>query len=188
MAKKPALRDNQRYRTATGLTGEWLHSLDELRLLTLSGQYIDLAYTGGNQVRDAAYYGLAAAYRHAFVRKYQPVVDLGVSLGREHNTQSRPDLGRDVLGLRASVAMTPAAKWGLAGGVTWMGSRYGEADALFLTTRKDNYYAFDLTATYLVSRQFSVRGEIIVSQNDSNLALFAYDRRVVAVKARYEFR
>jgi hypothetical protein len=180
--------DNQRYRNATGVTGEWLHALDELRLLTLSGQVIDLSYTGSNQVRDAMFYGGAAAYRHAFVRQYQPVVDVALSLGREDNQRDRPDLGRDILGLRAAVAMTPAAKWGLAAGITYQGSRYGETDALFLTTRKDNYYGIDLTATYLFSRQFSVRAEAIIARNDSNIALFEYDRRVFAVKARYEFK
>ena len=55
--------DNQRYRNATGLTGEWLHALDELRLFTLSAQAVDLSYTGGNEVRDAMYYGAAAGYR-----------------------------------------------------------------------------------------------------------------------------
>src|SRR6185436_8343904 len=43
--------DNMRFRTATGVAGELLHALDELRLLTFSGQYADLRYTGGNEVR-----------------------------------------------------------------------------------------------------------------------------------------
>ena len=34
----------------------------------------------------------------------------------------------------------------MAAGVTWQGSRYGEADPLLLTTRRDNYYGIDLTA------------------------------------------
>jgi len=180
--------DNQRYRNATGVTGEWLHSLDELRLLTLSGQFLDLSYTGGNQVRDANFYGLAASYRHAFVRQYQPMIDLSVNFGREDNQRDRPDLGRDILGLRAAVAATPAAQWGVSAGLTLQTSNYGAADPFFLTTRRDNYYGVDMTLTYLFTRQFSMRAEAIFSRNDSNIALFEYDRNVFAVKARYEFK
>jgi hypothetical protein len=180
--------DNTRYRTATGVTAEWLHALDELRLLSLSGQVIDLNYTGGNQVRDANFLGAAIGYRHAFVRKHQPVLDLSFNAGREDNRRERADLGRDILGLRAAVAATPVAKWGVAAGITYQGSRYGEADPLLLTRRKDNYLGIDLSATYLVTRRFSVRGEAIFARNDSNIALFEYDRRMLAVKARYEFK
>ncbi|MFY9315697.1 MAG: outer membrane beta-barrel protein [Burkholderiales bacterium] len=180
--------DNQRYRNATGLTGEWLHALDELRLFTLAGQYVNLRYTGANEIRDADFLGAATSYRHAFVRQYQPVVELSLNFGREDNQRNRPDLGRDLWGARASVSATPAAKWGLAAGITYLGSRYHEADALLQTTRKDHYYGIDLTATYLFTRQFSVRAEAIVSRNDSNIALFEYDRNVFAIKARYEFK
>jgi len=180
--------DNVRFRTAAGITGEWMRALDELRLLTLSGQYIDLRYTGGNEVRDANYLGAGAAYRHAFVRKYQPVLDLSFNFGREDNQRNRSDLGRDTWGARVAVAATPAAKWGLAAGVSYQGSRYGAADPLLRTTRKDHYLGLDLSATYLFSRRLSVRTEAIFARNDSNIALFEYDRRMVAVKLRYEFK
>jgi len=111
--------DNNRYRTAAGVTGEWQHALDELRLLTLSGQYIGLRYEAGNAVRDANFIGASAAYRHAFVRKYQPVLDMSFNAGKEDNERNRPDLGRDTWGGRVALAATPAANWGLAGGVTF---------------------------------------------------------------------
>lgn len=180
--------DNVRYRTASGVAGEWLHALDELRLTTLSGQYADLRYTGGNEVRDANFLGATAAYRHAFVRNYQPVLDVSLNIGREDNQRNRADLGRDTWGARVTVAATPAQSWGVSAGITYQGSRYGEADPLLLTRRKDHYLGVDLSTTYLVSRQFSVRAELIFARNDSNIALFEYDRRMAMIKARYEFK
>jgi len=54
--------------------------------------------------------------------------------------------------------------------------------------RKDTYYGLDLTASYAITRNWSVRGEYQYIQNDSNVALFEYDRNLFAVKLRYEFK
>jgi len=56
------------------------------------------------------------------------------------------------------------------------------------TTRKDDYYAFDAIASYAYTRNFSIRGELLISNNDSNLELYRYRRDILALKVRYDFR
>ena len=41
--------------------------------------------------------------------------------------------------------------------------------------------------SYAVRRNLSLRGELLLSRNDSNIALFEYDRNLVALKLRYDF-
>jgi hypothetical protein len=54
-------------------------------------------------------------------------------------------------------------------------------------TRRDDYYGLDLTVSYALLRSLSLRGEFLVSRNASNIALFEYDRSLVALKLRYDF-
>ena len=72
-------------------------------------------------------------------------------------------------------------------GASYQLSKYNGADPLLLTTRKDDYYALDATAGYAFSRHLSVRGEIVLTDNKSNLQLYEYRRDLYAVKVRYDF-
>ena len=86
------------------------------------------------------------------------------------------------------MSATPAPRWAVSAGATFQLSDYDAADPLFATTRRDRYYAADFTASYAFTRNFSVRGEVLLSRNDSNIALFEYQRDVAAIKIRYDFK
>jgi hypothetical protein len=111
-----------------------------------------------------------------------------VSYGQEHNVRERPDLGRKFWGARAALAMTPAPRWGLSLGASYQDSRYDAVDPLLGVVRKDKYYGLDATLSYALTRNWSVRGEYQFLNNDSNLALYEFDRHIFAVKLRYEFK
>jgi outer membrane receptor protein involved in Fe transport len=100
----------------------------------------------------------------------------------------RDDLSRDLYTLRAGVSLTPAPAWGVSAGLNYTRSDFRANDPLFLQTRKDDYYGVDATVSYRWSRQLSIRGEYTWSDNRSNLALYKYDRSVIAVKVRYDFQ
>jgi hypothetical protein len=180
--------DYNRFRNVAGITGEWMHQLDELRGLGAYLQYAELDYTGNNDARDAYLTSIGASYRHAFIGKWQPLMVLSANLGEENNRRNRDDLGRDLYGVRAAVSFTPAPKWGAAAGITYQHSDYAAPDALFGTTRKDKYYAVDFTTSYAWTKKLSLRGEVVLSKNSSNLALYEYDRDLFAVKLRYDFQ
>jgi hypothetical protein len=180
--------DYARFRTVTGLTGEWMHQLDELRAISTFAQYADLDYAGNNDARDSHLIGAGLGYRHAFIAKWQPLLQVTGSYSQEDNQRNRDDLGRDIIGLRASLSFTPAPKWAASLGVTYQHSDYAAQDFLFSTTRRDDYYAADLSASYAWTRNLSVRGELLVSRNASNIELYEYRRDVIAVKLRYDFK
>jgi tetratricopeptide (TPR) repeat protein len=180
--------ESDRFRSANGLVGDWTHQFDELQSLQSQAQVARYDYTGGNQVRDADYLGGSVTYRRAFIMKWQPVVSLGGSYAQEHSVRNRPDLGRDIYGTRLGAAIQPDAKWGFNAGISYQMSRYNGPDALLATTRSDDYWALDASAVYLVDRNLSVRGEMVLSDNQSNIALYQYQRNYVALKLRYEFK
>ncbi|HEY6508073.1 MAG TPA: hypothetical protein VIY56_08660 [Vicinamibacterales bacterium] len=56
------------------------------------------------------------------------------------------------------------------------------------TTRKDAYYALDGVASYAYTRNLSLRAELLLSKNGSNLELYEYDRNMLTFKVRYDFQ
>src|SRR5204862_7166328 len=103
--------DNLRFSDVDGVSGELSHQLDELQSIGPFLQIARLSYTGDNQPRDADLYGAGVNYRKAFIGPYQPLLTLSANVSEEHNARNRPDLGRDMYGVRAAVAVTPAPKW-----------------------------------------------------------------------------
>lgn len=180
--------ENDRFRNVTGVSGEVHHQYDELQTISGFLQFAELDYVGGNAIRDSRFNAIGAGYRKAFIGQYQPLLTVSLTYGQEDNIRNRPDLGRDLYGLRAALAVTPAPKWALSVGGTVQRSKYGADDPLLLVTREDDYYGLDVSASYAFTRNWSVRGEYNYTRNDSNLALFEYDRNLVAVKVRYEFK
>lgn len=180
--------ESDRFREANGLLGEWNHQLSELESVQAQAQLARYQYTGGNQVRDADYVGGALNYRRAFIGNMQPVLSLSGSYAQEDSTRNRPDLGRDIYGVRIGGSAQPDGKWGINAGLGYQESRYNGPDTLLLTTRKDNYLSLDASVVYLIDRRLSLRTELVLSDNQSNISLYRYKRDFVAVKLRYEFK
>ncbi len=180
--------ESDRFRAANGVVGEWNHQVNEMESLQTQAQLVRYDYPGGNQVRDADYLGGALTYRRAFIANMQPVLSLTGSYAQEDNVRNRPDLGRDMYGARIGVSVQPDSKWGFNAGFGYQQSRYNGPDTLLLTTRKDDYLSLDGSAAYLIDKNLSLRGELVLAENRSNISLYRYQRNFVAVKLRYEFK
>jgi hypothetical protein len=179
--------DKEDFRDITGIAAEWQRQVDEFQMVSVALQYGDLDYKGANDVRDSHLYQLALGYRRAFMGPWQPLLATHLYLGQEDNRRDRDDLSRNLYGFRASVSGSPAAKWAVSAGAFYQLSDYQEPDPLLGLTRRDTYYGLDLSVSYSLLRDLSLRGEFLLSRNDSNIALFEYERNLVAIKLRYEF-
>jgi hypothetical protein len=179
--------DKEDFRNVTGVAGEWQRQLDEFQLFNVALQYGELDYKGGNDVRDSHLYQLALGYRRAFIAPWQPLLTVNLYFGQEDNRRDRDDLSRDLYGFRASAAGSPAPRWAASAGAFYQLSDYREPDPLLGLARRDSYYGLDLAISYSLLRGLSLRGEFLLSRNDSNIALFEYDRNLVAIKLRYDF-
>lgn len=180
---------SDKYRTSSGGSLEWQRQLDQLQSFSLGGQYSRLTYAGANSPRNADFSGLSAGYRRLFAHAWQPALSLSVNTGREDTFDPlRKDLGRRTYGGRAGVNFTPGAKWGVSVGYGFQNSTYLAADAILGVTRGDRYAAYDAAVSYLYTRNLSFRMEALHSTNRSNIALYAFPRDTIILKARYEFK
>ena len=180
------------YRDYTGISGEWRHQLDERQSFNFGAQFAELSYsdtaTTVNTPRDADFWGLSAGYRRLFDYPWQPVLSVGLNLGRQDSRTGRPDLTPRNAGVSAELSFTPAAKWGVSLGYTYQQSDYLGPDLFLGETRHDKYEAVNAALSYLVSRNITLRAEALTSRNRSNIALYDFPRDVYLLKVRYEFK
>jgi tetratricopeptide (TPR) repeat protein len=180
--------DYRAFRNVTGVAAEWIRQLDELNSITGALQYAKLDYNASNDARDSTLKGVSLGYRRNFVGTWQPLISISGSYAQEDNQRNRDDLARDIYGLRAVVAISPKPRWAVSAGLSYQQSNYDMRDFFSTEARRDKYYGFDAVASYAVSKSLSVRGEVMLNQNRSNIDLYEYKRASFAIKMRYEFK
>ena len=177
-----------RYRRTDGVSVEWRRTLSELATASVTPQIARIGYSGANEVRDADFFGLGLSVRQIWLTLWQPVLNLSAVAAREDNRRNRPDLGRDVYGASADLTVSPAPQWAVNAAFSFQRSDYAAALPLVGSRRVDDNYTASIGALYFFTRTLSARVEAQFFRNDSNFALFQYDRAVYAAKLRYDFR
>jgi hypothetical protein len=177
-----------RYRHSDGASLEWRYAASELATTSVTPQYARIGYSGANAARDSDLYALGVSARRIWLTAWQPVLNVSAFAAREENRNDRDDLSRDIYGASADVTVSPAPQWALNAAFSFQRSRYRGPIPLLGFTRGDDNYSGSMGALYFITRALSARVELQFFRNDSNLALFQYDRTVVAGKLRYDFK
>jgi hypothetical protein len=161
---------------------DWRYAESEFITLSVAPQVTWFSYDGLNEVRDSTFYSIGVSARRIWPVSWQPVLNVSALGGREENDNDRPDLGRDLFGAAVDITVSPAPQWALNASGSFVRSAYlGHIPLLGMARRDDNYVA-GIGALYFFTRQLSARVEAQYFQNDSNVALYQYDRYVVAAK------
>jgi len=157
--------------------------------ISAGAQWGRLLYEGVNVVRDADFGAVSLAWRRLPSGTWRWAWEVALNAGRERNRSAeRQDLSRDVAGGRFGIACTPWDRWSFGAGATYLRASHRAADAVLEVRRSDDYAAIDFAATWRLTRSFALRLELTEARNDSNVALYEYQRRTALVRARYEFR
>ena len=86
------------------------------------------------------------------------------------------------------MTMRPIPKWTFGAGLSYQNSVYQREFAPGLQTRKDDYLALDLSASYAIDRNWQVRVDLQRVEQKSSIGFFTYNRDQLAVKLRYDFK
>lgn len=176
------------YRDVSGLGADWQRQLNELQMVNAGLQFAQIRHAGSNEVRDSDLVGATLGFRQALAADWQPVLSAGLTVADDDNRRHRDDLGRRLYVARFGITASPAPRWGVSAGLTHQEVRHKEADLLLATRRQDRFQSLDLSATYLVDRNWSLRAEATLADNASNIDLYSFRRSTVGVKLRYEFK
>lgn len=200
------LQDDQRYVFTSSLFAEWNHQLDQLNRFDLSGQFARLHYDdmfvyplkdksapmqlSRNAIRTSDFTGIAGGWTHVMGGQYRPVVRLAANYGEERNQQDRPDLSRDLWGLRAGVSFSPLPRWGVSLGLGYQEARHKATFAFpgATASRKDDTWSADAAVSYQYDKNVSLRAEYTHADQRSNIELYKYNRDQLVFKLRYDFK
>jgi len=181
--------DNRWNYESTGLALEWRRALDERNALTLIGLRNRLRYPdpllAGN---DADQIVFGAGFGHAYNAEATTFVFASVYGGHEDDRNNRVDGQRRLYGGRLvgqyslreglEAYATAAAQW----------SDYDVENFVFQATRQDRYYELALGLIWRFERDWSLRPQITYIRNQSNIAIYDYDRYDVSLTVRRDFR
>lgn len=180
--------ENNRFRDAVGGVAQYRHNLSPSDQVSVYAQYTRLEYPG-QSVRNADRYVVGAALAHAYTRPGNPVVYAGAYAGEEDAmAEGFPHFGHELWGLRAGGQIGLTDKWTFTAGVNYEERRYGGQDPLFLTKRHDKEMQLRAAFVYSIDRFWSVTPAFTWTNAQSNVLVNDYDRRLVSVTLRRDFR
>lgn len=197
--------NNNAYLRSSSLIGEWAHQVDQFNRVGVALQYSWLRYENvsifldkdktlaspsGAPQRDSNMTVVSGNWTHAYSHNWNPILALNVTLGEERNQAGRREYSRKLYGVRMSGSIQPMQKLGFAAGLNYIHSDY-RADFFGVAgfpKRNDDYYAADVSATYTLDRNWSIKAEAMYTHQDSNIGLYQYDRSLFAIKLRYDYK
>ena len=180
--------DNNRFRDAAGIVGQWQHNLSDTRQVSVFGQWTALRYPT-QSVRDADRAIIGVAYAQALQLAYSPVVFVSGYFGSEQEKAAGvPHLGHDPFGARAGVQLTlQPERLFLNANASYEERHYGGQEPLFGIARKDRQTDLRVGLQWKFAPDWSLTPQIAYTDNRSSVTLFKYDRTVTSVSLRREF-
>jgi tetratricopeptide (TPR) repeat protein len=179
--------NNQKYRNTLSLTGEGQYTLESGYLLNAVAQYSELSHANANLIRDSKLTTLGGGVQKTLAAPWRPTLGVQLTQAHEGNLHMRDDLSRDATTLRVSLAASPSERLGLSMGLSGQQNKFGQADLAIGTVRNDQTQTLDLGVNYLWSRNWLLRFDAQLTDNQSNQALYTYRRSFVGLHTRYLF-
>ena len=179
--------DDASFRHAYGATAQWQKTFDVQNQASLYGQYAKLEYDD-SPLRDADRYVLGLNYAHAFDASTQPVVFLGAYIAQEDAVRADTRfLDQDIYGIRAGGQLVVAPSWLAYVSAGYESRDYQAEDLAFLRKRKDDQYDITLGVNYVPARYWTVKPQISLIKNDSNIELNGFERATMSINIRRDF-
>ncbi|MEO8719085.1 MAG: porin family protein [Burkholderiales bacterium] len=179
--------DARKYRSTSGIVGQWQHSFDERTQATLFGQLAELRYAT-QPVRDADRSIIGIAYAQVFSGEYSPAIFASLYGGEEKVVnEAFPHLGHKPVGVRLGGQWRLGGGWSLFASASYERRKYGGTEPLFLVTREDKQADVNLGLSYLWRSGTTLVVQAAHTNNSSNVVLNDFDRTVVSTSVRFNF-
>lgn len=179
--------DNNRFRDAYGVTGQWQHNYDANNQASAFVQYTNLKYPG-QTIRDVHRYVGGVAYARAFAAKMNPVAYAGTYFGNENERASGvPYLGHQLFGIRMGGQISYNEKTIIFANSSIERRLYGGPDPSFLVTRNDTQYDMRIGADYVPEKYWTVTPQVSFTYSGSNIEINTFRRNVYSVTVRRSF-
>lgn len=186
--------DKQRYRNTYGLSAQWQHNYNQRTQGTAFVQYAEMHHGPGAGLygspaneRDARRWTVGVGGAHA-LQDFKTVLYASVYAGIEDAyLQETAALDQNIYGVRGGAQYQWQDDISLFANTSFETRRNKDDDVSFATPRADQTVTLSLGVTYQPTKQWRITPQYQYVDNRSNIAVFAYQRDVVSLTARYEF-
>lgn len=185
-------------RDTAGINFEWRRLLDERNQAGAFAQYNQQRYgnqkdAGGVSVSDIDQTLAGVTWLHAFGGAGNPILFSSLLVGREDALNQRvngTDVSKDYWGVRlyGQYTLSPSLDAFAGFGYQWRNDSSMNARATTIAYGKDELSDISLGLNWRPYTDWTVRPQIIYSQNSSNIALYEYDRTETSITVRRDFR
>ncbi len=184
-------------RDTSGLTAEWRHPAGPSDQMTLFGQYTQNRFvTPGMETQDHNLALFGESWLHV-VADGRSAVFGSLFGGREaavagvtplNPSGGRPDGNKALVGLRVGTQISLSEAWDCFAGIGVQHGKYNKENVAFLTTRNDTLWDGNAGASWHWDKDWTVRPQLVVSRNQSNIAIYSFERTEISVLLRRDFR
>lgn len=182
-----------RYYDNTGINGEWRHVFSPANQLSVFGQqayyrFVNTARFPGMSTQDFDQSVLGTSWLHVMPDGKSTVFG-SLFIGQERDiTGARPDGAKRFSGVRAGGQVALSDKAEFFGSAGWNYGTYSKQNVLFLTTRKDVLYDATVGVLWHLDKDWTVRPQMALTHNQSNISIYQYDRADYSVTLRRDFK
>jgi outer membrane protein len=178
--------DYNRFREAAGIVGQWRRTIGVNDVVSAYLQQTRLSYPG-QTFRNTDRTVIGGAWAHSYGGATAAFAS--IYGGKEDPTSANVGfVGHNLWGARVGGTYGLSEKWVLGATASYEDRKYLGADPLFVATRHDKETNLRVYGTYLITRDLSLTPAVSYTDNRSNIVVNAYNRTMVSVTLRYDFR
>ena len=185
------------YRYGTGFNAEWRHPASPSDQLTFFGQFTQNRFvTSGMTVQDHDLTLIGASWLHVLANGSSVMygsffggIETAVAPVTSTNPNGgRPDGNKTMAGFRVGSQITWNESWDYFAGIGMQAGKYSKENLAFLATRSDTLWDLNAGANWHWDKNWTVRPQLTVSSNNSNIPVYSFDRNDVSVLIRRDFK
>ncbi|MDD2720858.1 MAG: tetratricopeptide repeat protein [Gallionella sp.] len=187
---------NSRNRDSLGVNASWNHAFSPTDQMSVFGQYMQYRFVDtAMKINDFNQSTLGAGWQHGLADG-RSVLFGSVYLGREQDiaavtltnpTGGRADGGKNIQGIRIGAQMGLSERMELFGNIGRQWGQYGKLNIAFLRLRSDRLDDVSLGLNFHWDKLWTVRPQLSLSRNHSNIPINQYDRSDFSVTLRRDF-
>jgi outer membrane protein len=177
--------DAGRVRDSAGVNLDWRLALDNSTQLTAGASAVRYTYVTAQSSNDNNTY--TGSFGGLKVLTGGSVLSLSASVGNEKPTGVRDDGDKRFYGLRLQyqLAFTPTLSAFLSGGATK--NAYQGTNLLYAIRRDETTSDVTVGASWLVGKGLALRPQFTYIRNESNAALYTYDKTDASLNLRWDY-
>ena len=178
--------DDDSFRTAKGLLGQWQRDIDSRMQVGAYGQLFSLGFPD-QRIRDARRTVFGATVVRGLLDSGKTVIVGNVYAGREASRHDIGELSFDLYGLRAAASRNLTGNWRGSAGVSYEHRGHDAPDGFFGIARRDRQFEVRIGAERNLSAQLTITPQLVYTRNSSSLAPSDFRRTQAMISARYRF-